>query len=182
MSQDRLKHSISIAKHIPSGEQYVPADSVIVTDSWDDDSTDYVTRFKALDGKANAMIEQWTNPAKGKAVKGEEPAASTPAPSAPTSAPAPNQSEELIHQADTSALQKAAETAASNVPWKGFQGATDADKFARGKTEPGWASAYHEAAPIVEWMKATSSPWVIAGWMYTISKDGAFLQRKRVTA
>ena len=177
MSQDHVKHSITIAKHIPSGEQFVPADALIVSDSWDDDSTDYLARFNALESKANTMIRQWTSPAK-KAVKSEE--APAPAIPEPKAEAIPEPSPEAF-KADNGALRKAAEAAVLKVPWKAYQGTSDADKFARGKTEPGWASAYHDAAPIVEWMKGSSSPWIIAVWAYTISKDGAFIRRKRVT-
>jgi hypothetical protein len=170
MSQDRLKHSITIAKHIPSGTQYVPADCVTLTDSWEEDSTDYADHFKALDSKANEIIRQWTNPAE-RAAKGEEPAA--------TSTVVPMPPEEPIGRADTSILSKAQE-AVEKVPWRSFQGASDADRTLRGKTEPGWAFADKEATSIAAWAKVTPSPHLIGGWEYTLSKDERFVNRKKV--
>lgn len=55
------KHSLTLRKHIPSGQQYVPADEVIATVKWDEEQA-WDRYFRMLNEATERAVEDWRRP------------------------------------------------------------------------------------------------------------------------
>jgi hypothetical protein len=54
------KHSLTVRKRIPSGQQYVPADEVLATVRWDEEGA-WSDRFRILNEATAQAVKEWRN-------------------------------------------------------------------------------------------------------------------------
>jgi len=55
------KHSLTVRKRIPSGEQYVSADEVVATVRWDDGEGAWSDHFRILNEATDQAVKEWRN-------------------------------------------------------------------------------------------------------------------------